>query len=422
MKTTILKFAYSLLGKSPQKTRLIKKYKEELSAFLAGQDKIIFPAIKNPTISVLIPVWNSDYHTLRCLKSLSADKSCALEVIVFNNASRDQTGELLARCENIVVINNPVNVGFVGATNGAAAVATGRLVLMMNNDITIAGGHLNDAVKLFDSESDIGAVGAMLKLATGRIQEAGAIIYRDGSTNGFLRHRKNVMAEGMFVRDVDYCSGAFLLLDRKNFMSIGSLDEAFAPGYYEETDLCMRIRLLGKRVVYTPELTLSHFEFGSFASGAAFERMERNRKLFVQRWKIHIDDEKFSAPFSSSFVASRRLVRKPRLLLILENLENELAREAVRNLVQQRWQISLVVIGLKTVDWPKFHEAYSAKVEFIPDCGISRLKKTRAKYFNAILSFDKKTKEQLQPTMIDEPMPADLSASIKSVWKALKLY
>ena len=421
MKTAILKFAYSLLGKSPAKKRLIKKYSDELANFLAGQEKIVFPPIQNPKISVLIPVWNSAYHTLRCLQSLAADKSCAIEVIVFNNASTDQTKELLERCENIVVINNPVNVGFVGATNGAAAVATGQLVLMMNNDITIASGTLNDAAKLFDSEENIGAVGALLKLATGRVQEAGAIIYRDGSTNGFLRHRKHALAEGMFVRDVDYCSGAFLLLERKNFVNIGGLDEVFAPGYYEETDLCMRIRSLGKRVVYTPELVLSHFEFGSFASGAAFERMERNRKIFVDRWKLEIEEGKFSARLSSSFAASRRLVRKPRLLLILENLESEPARETIRALVQQRWHVSLFVKGLKTVDWPKFYGEYSAKVEFIPDQGLRHLKKSRDKFFNAILSSDQRAKAKLHPTVAEEPVLADLLAPLEIARKALQL-
>jgi GT2 family glycosyltransferase len=420
MKTAILNFAYTLLGKSPRKTRLIKKYSDELADFLASEEKIIFPVIDRPLISVLIPVWNSAYHTLRCLKSLAADKSCALEVIVFNNASSDRTAELLARCENIVVINNPVNIGFVGATNGAAAGATGRLVLMMNNDITIAGGKLSDAAKLFDSEKDIGAVGALLKLATGRVQEAGAIIYRDGSTNGFLRHRKAALAEGMFVRDVDYCSGAFLLLDHANFLSIGGLDEVFAPGYYEETDLCMRIRSLGNRVVYTPELVLSHFEFGSFASGAAFERMERNRKIFVDRWKREIDEGKFAARLSSSFAASRRLVRKPRVLLILENLESEPAREAIQRLVQRRWQVSLFVKGLKTVDWPKFYGEYSAKVEFIPDQGLRHLNKSRTKYFNAILSSDQRAKAQLQLTIIDESLSAELLASLEIARNALQ--
>lgn len=389
MKTALLKFAYSLLGKSPKKTRLVKKYKDELDAFLGGGELIRFPSIHEPKISVLIPVYNSAYHTLRCLKSLVADQSCALEVIVFNNGSSDETDRLLSRCENIVVVNSSVNLGFVGATNAAAAQARGEYVLMMNNDITIAKGKLDSVVNIFETEPDVGAVGGLIKLATGRIQEAGALIYRDGSTNGFLRNRKNELAEGMFIRDVDYCSGAFLLLNRKHYLSIGGLDEVFAPGYYEETDLCMRLRSVGKRVIYTPEIVLSHFEFGSFASGAAFERMERNRKIFVDRWKRALTTENYVAPLTSSFTASRRVVPKPRLLLALPQTSlkdiTDPLRLSIQKLCQNGWQISIMLRGVKTVDWDKFLQMFSGKVEFIQDQPIRKLLKNRLNYFNAII-------------------------------------
>jgi GT2 family glycosyltransferase len=389
MKTAILKFAYTLLGKSPQKTRLVKKYKNDLETFLRGDEVIRLPPIHNPKISVLIPVYNSAYHTMRCLKSLAADQSCALEIIVFNNGSSDETDQLLKRCENIVVINSPKNLGFVGATNAAAAQARGQYVLMMNNDITIAKGKLEAAVKLFETEPDVGAVGGLIKLATGRIQEAGALIYRNGSTNGFLRNRKVEHAEGMFIRDVDYCSGAFLLLNREHFLSIGGLDEIFAPGYYEETDLCLRLRSLGKRVVYTPEIVLSHFEFGSFASGAAFERMERNREIFVERWKTALATEKYAVPLTSSFSASRRIVSKPRLLLTLPHSSvkdvPQLLRVSIQKLSQTGWQISVMLRGVKNVDWDEYFKTFSAKIEFVPSQPVSRLQKDRLNYFDAII-------------------------------------
>jgi GT2 family glycosyltransferase len=397
MKTALLKFVYSLLGKSPKKTKLVKQYKDELAAFLSGDDTIRFSPIHNPKISVLIPVYNSAYHTLRCLKSLAGDQSCALEVIVFNNGSSDETDQLLKRCENIVVINSPENLGFVGATNAAAAQALGEYVLMMNNDIIIAKGKLEAATKIFETETDVGAVGGLIKLATGRIQEAGALIYRDGSTNGFLRNRREELSEGMFIRDVDYCSGAFLLLNREYYLSIGGLDEVFAPGYYEETDLCMRLRSLGKRVIYTPQLTLSHFEFGSFASGAAFERMERNRKIFVERWKAALMSENYAAPLTSSFTASRRLVPTPRLLLVLphhslENLPDPL-KLSIQAFCQNGWQISMMLGDEKKVDWDEFLQMFSAKIEFIPDQPIGRLKKNRPNYFSAIIENGKITKK-----------------------------
>jgi GT2 family glycosyltransferase len=389
MKTALLKFAYSLLGKSPKKTRLVKKYKEDLAAFLDGGEIIRLPPINRPIISVLIPVFNSAYHTLRCLKSLAADQSCALEVIIFNNGSTDETDQLLKRYENIVVINSPINLGFVGATNAAAAQARGQFILMMNNDITIAKGKLGAAVRLFDTEPNIGAVGGLIKLATGRIQEAGALIYRDGSTNGFLRNRKHELPEGMFIRDVDYCSGAFLLLNRDYYLAIGGLDEIFAPGYYEETDLCMRLRSLGKRVVYTPEIALSHFEFGSFASGAAFERMERNRKIFVERWKTALMTENYAAPLTSSFVASRRIVSRPRLLLALPYASvkdvPDLLRLAIQKLSKTDWHIRIMLRGVSDVMWDEFWHIFSAKIEFIPDQPIIKITKNRLNFFDAVI-------------------------------------
>jgi GT2 family glycosyltransferase len=408
MKTALLKFAYSLLGKSPKKTRLIKKYKDQLAAFFGGDEVIRFPLIHEPKISVLIPVYNSAYHTLRCLKSLAADQSCALEVIVFNNGSSDETDRLLTRCENIVVVNSPVNLGFVGATNAAAAQARGQYVLMMNNDITIAEGKLEAAVRLFETEQSIGAVGGLIKLATGRIQEAGAVIYRDGSTNGFLRNQKNELAEGMFIRDVDYCSGAFLLLDRKHYLSIGGLDEVFAPGYYEETDLCMRLRSLGKRVVYTPEVVLSHFEFGSFASGAAFERMQRNRKIFVERWKTALTTENYSGPLTSSFTASRRVVQRPRLLLVLSDPSlkglSDPLKLSIQKLSRSGWHVSLMLRGIDNVNWNEFFQIFSARIEFVPDQSIRRLKKNRLNYFNAIIENGKITKEIMAGHVHDEAL------------------
>lgn len=240
-------------------------------------------------------------------------------------------------------------------------------------------------------------MGGLIKLATGRIQEAGALIYRDGSTNGFLRNRKNELAEGMFIRDVDYCSGAFLLLNCKHYLSIGGLDEVFAPGYNEETDLCMRLRSLGKRVIYTPEIVLSHFEFGSFASGAAFERMERNRKIFVDRWKTALTTENYVAPLTSSFTASRRVVPRPRLLLALPQTSlkdiTDPLRLSIQKLCQNGWQISIMLRGVKTVDWDKFLQMFSGKVEFIQDQPIRKLQKNRLNYFNAVINNGEITKE-----------------------------
>lgn len=130
----------------------------------------------------------------------------------------------------------------------------------------------------------VGAVGGKIVLLDGSLQEAGSIIWSDGSCKGYGRGRVPRDPEFQFRREVDYCSGAFLMVRRTLFESLNRFDPAFAPAYYEETDLCMRIRAAGFRVVYEPTVEILHFEFGSSSSSqAAIALQQRNRELFCER-------------------------------------------------------------------------------------------------------------------------------------------
>ncbi len=86
----------------------------------------------------------------------------------------------------------------------------------------------------------------------------------------------------MFQRDVDYCSGAFLLTPSALFHELGGFDERFAPAYYEEADYCVRLWKRGYRVVYDPDAAIIHYEFGSSAqSGDALRQQAANHAIFV---------------------------------------------------------------------------------------------------------------------------------------------
>jgi len=87
----------------------------------------------------------------------------------------------------------------------------------------------------------------------------------------------------MFRRDVDYCSGAFLLTPRAVWERLGGFDEAYAPAYYEETDYCMRLWENGLRIVYEPAAVILHYEFGSAAPAKAIELQAAHQKTFAQR-------------------------------------------------------------------------------------------------------------------------------------------
>jgi GT2 family glycosyltransferase len=353
------------------------RFKRELAEFLRSGERIRFDSGAAPMVSVIIPVFNSAHHTFRCLKSLAADASVPLEVIVFDNASTDATNALLQRFENITVIRNAENLGFLKAVNLACTHAHGQFILLLNNDATILSGHLADATRVFENEPSVGAVGARVKFVTGHLQEAGSIIFRDGSTDGYLHKSRSDHFSGMYMRDVDFCSGVFLLLETRKFAKMGYLDEAFAPAYYEETDLCMRLRAEGLRVIYNPSIVVEHFEFGSQPSRAAFAAMAARRPIFLQKWQATLDSESYASPEVSNEVASRRLVPHPRLLLILDqNLPENIPapiQSAIRHSLARGWHSSLFIVGLKSVSWEKAHTVLGNRIELILNRGKKEL-------------------------------------------------
>ena len=363
------RFILQFLGKNHFRSHLTRRFKNNLQAFFQSGRQIKFNAAANPDVSVIIPVFNSAHHTYRCLQSLVAEPNVSLEVIIFDNASTDATTELLQRCENITVVRSAENLGFVGAVNAAARHANGRFMLILNNDATILSGSIRDATGIFDAEPNVGAVGPRIKLATGHVQEAGSIIFQDGTTDGYLRNKKNDDPSGMYMRDVDFCSGVFFLMERSQFASIGGLDEAFAPAYYEDTDLCMRLRARDLRIIYNPSILVEHFEFGSQPSAAAFAAISERRPIFLQKWQATLDSEGYDKPEVPNEIASRRLVARPRLLLILDRGAPEKLPGSIRSSIQsaigKNWKVSLFIMGLRHVSWQKFHALFGNKIELI---------------------------------------------------------
>ena len=206
------------------------------------------------------------------------------EALVVDNGSSDRVPQLLERVDGATVLRPGKNLGFLLAVNQAAKQARGRYLVLLNNDAMLEPHTLRDAVARLDADPSAGAAGGPILLWDGQLQEAGSIVWRDGSCQGYGRGDDPARPEYQFVRDVDYCSGAFLVLRRSLFESMGGLDPALVPAYYEESDFCVRLWESGQRIVYDPQLRIRHFEFASEVSaGSAIELQRRHQALFVQR-------------------------------------------------------------------------------------------------------------------------------------------
>ncbi|WP_143214833.1 glycosyltransferase [Acidithiobacillus albertensis] len=260
-----------------------RHYQTMLYDFLGAGQPIILPSSPNPRLSVVIVLYNQAPLTLACLQSLVEHLPNECEVILIDNASTDATDELLQRVDGAVVIRNEHNLHFLRACNQARDLVKGEYLLLLNNDAQLLPGSVETAISILAENSHAGAVGGRIINLDGRLQEAGSVIWQDGSCLGYGRGEHPDRPEYRFRRPVDYCSGAFLLTRTALFQEMGGFDEAFAPAYYEETDYCVRLWENGYQVLYDPDVVLYHFEFGSGGSAHANTLMERNQSIFVRR-------------------------------------------------------------------------------------------------------------------------------------------
>jgi GT2 family glycosyltransferase len=246
------------------------------------------PASDAPRVSIVIPVHNKFAYTAACLRSLAAHAaSMPFEVIVVDDLSSDVTEKRLAEITGIRVLRNAENLGFVGSCNAGAAMALGEFVLFLNNDTVVTAGWLEALIRVFDEAPDAGLVGARLVYPDGRLQEAGGIVFNDGSGWNYGRFEDPEDTRFAFRREVDYCSGAAIVLRRALFASLGGFDPRYAPAYYEDTDLAFAVRAAGLKVYYEPRSRVVHFEGVSAGTdtGSGMKRYQViNHEKFVAKW------------------------------------------------------------------------------------------------------------------------------------------
>ncbi|MGB3404807.1 MAG: tetratricopeptide repeat protein [Microcoleaceae cyanobacterium] len=258
-----------------------------LNNFLNTSAPLIFPELEHPKISIILVLYNRAELTLSCLYSILHNQFKSIEIVIVDNHSTDKTSELLQRIQGAKIILNLENLHFLLACNQASEVATGEYLLFLNNDAQLLGDSLNIAIQTIESSADIGAVGGKIILPDGSLQEAGSIIWQDGSCLGYGRGDSPDSPQYMYRRAVDYCSGAFLLTSRQSFLELGGFDEEYQPAYYEETDYCVRLQQQGKQIIYNPNIAVLHYEFASSSnkssSDHAIALMERNQQLLISK-------------------------------------------------------------------------------------------------------------------------------------------
>ena len=336
-------------------------------------------ACEKPEISIILVLYNKAELSLACLQSIVKYADVPYEVIIVDNNSIDETVSLLDCVKGAKIIRNKKNLHFLEGCNQALEHVCGSKVLLLNNDAELMENSLSSAYNVFQEVPACGAVGAKIILPDNTLQEAGSIIWRDGSCLGYGRGESSLAPEYNFRRIVDYCSGAFLLTKTSLFREHRGFDARFKPAYYEETDYCLWLQEQGKHVVYNPETVIRHFEFGSAGQGNAVRIQQENRKKFVEKHKLQLSLHFASLPsnvLKGRFAASQ--ARKKKILYIDDRIPHSnngagypRSNKIIRLLVELGYQLTIFPNMFPDEEnWTEAYRDIDPSVEIVTGIGV----------------------------------------------------
>lgn len=279
------------------------------------------PQSPAPMVSIIIPVYNQFPYTYNCLKSIAQHSGdVPYEVIIADDCSTDLTVKIEEIVSGIRLIRNEENLRFLRNCNKAAKEAKGKYILFLNNDTQVTENWLQPLIKLPEEREDIGMTGSKLIYPDGRLQEAGGIVWQDGSAWNYGHGQNPSMPEYSYVKEADYISGAAIMIRRSLWEELGGFDERFAPAYYEDTDLAFQVRKAGFKVIFQPKSVVIHFEGitnGTDTKTGEKAYQEVNAGRFREKWKEILEQE--HSPNGQNVFRARERGTGKKMILVVDH-------------------------------------------------------------------------------------------------------
>ncbi len=247
-----------------------------------------FPLVAHPDVSVIIPAHNNiDLTYLALCSLLIGHNRTSFEVIVVDDASTDETAQLENIVTGITVIRHTNAQRFIRACNAGAERARGKYFALLNNDVEVTAGWLDELIAAFTRFDNVGLVGSKLLYPNGDLQDAGGIVWSSGNPWNYGNRQNPNDPRFSYARQVDYLSGAALLAPASVWKEIGGLSSYLEPMYFEDTDLAFKVREAGYTTWFVPSSVVYHFEgmtSGTDTTSGFKKFQEVNRPKFKRHW------------------------------------------------------------------------------------------------------------------------------------------
>ena len=309
-----------------------------------------------PLVSIILPAYNQVAYTYACVRSIIAHtnfEETPYEVILADDVSTDATAQIGKFIRGMVICRNTENQGFLKNCNQAAKKALGEYIFFLNNDTKVTDGWLSSLVSLMERDPRIGMAGSKLIYPDGRLQEAGGIIWSDASGWNYGRLDDPAKPEYNYVKEVDYISGAAIMIRKQLWEEIGGFDERFAPAYCEDSDLAFEVRKHGKLVVYQPQSVVVHFEGvsnGTDVNGTGLKKYQLvNQEKFKEKWKAELREQSKNTGNPNPFAARERSQKKNCVLYVDhyvptwdKDAGSKTTYQYIRMLLEKGWQVKFL--------------------------------------------------------------------------------
>jgi O-antigen biosynthesis protein len=257
--------------------------------------KLVVPTSTSPRVSIVILSRHDPAMLRRCLASIALGApgtELPYEVLlVLNGADSDVTDFATRELGGVRQLRSDVNLGFGGGINRAARHATGEFLLLLNDDVEVEPGWLQPLVETLETHPGAAAVGSRILFIDGTVQEAGSVLFNDGTTAPVGRGLPPGSTDWSFVRKVDYCSANSLLIRRSVFEAVGGFDTRYYPAYYEDTDLALSIRAAGHSILYDGRSRIRHLESASTTAHFKNFLFQRNVAELREKWGGALDHQ-----------------------------------------------------------------------------------------------------------------------------------
>ncbi len=242
-------------------------------------------------VSLIIPTFNHWDYTRLCINSIletTRTSTLRFEVILADDCSTDDTIHAQQDYPFLRIIKTSNNMGFLRNCNHAAQFALGKYLVILNNDTVVLPGWMDMLYKVMEEEQTAAIVGSKLLYPNSTIQEAGGILWNDGTASNCGRgHNKNSIGFN-YLRDVDYISGTSIMIRKSFWDGVKGFDEYYDNGCCEDSDLAMTARAKGYCVLYQPKSEVVHFESISYTDDGINKNHTyqiKNIERFRNKWK-----------------------------------------------------------------------------------------------------------------------------------------